>query len=171
MWGGGNFSILSMYKTQSFSRLPYHDHLARCLDSNWWIVTPRVGRGWYICSQATLFYQLHLRVTVQCRGWCFFPPLCLCWQWVRPSTHSPSMQSGRPSESSSRHRWGKYNSGIGSPKVASGPLLSEVFGSLPLETWICHIFFMQERGSSRASFYFSLPGESKPVILPISKYM
>lgn len=74
MWGSSNFSILPMYKTQSFSRLPYHNHLARCLDSNWWIVTPRVGRVWYICSQSTLFYQLHLRVTVQCRGWCFFPP-------------------------------------------------------------------------------------------------
>lgn len=35
------------------------------------------------------------------------------------------MQSGGPSESSCRHRWGKYNSAIGSPKVASGPLLSE----------------------------------------------
>lgn len=34
---------------------------------------------------------------------------------------------------------GSTTAGIGSPKVASGPLLSEVFGLLPLEMWICHI--------------------------------
>lgn len=67
------------------------------------------------------------------------------------------MQSGRPSESSSRHRWGKYNSGIGSPKVASGPLLSEVFGLLPLEIWICPIFFMHEWEAGQAGFYFPAP--------------
>ncbi len=68
------FNILLVYKARCCSRLPYHNHLARCLDSNWWIVPQREGRVWYICSQATLFYQLHLQVTVQRRRWCFFPP-------------------------------------------------------------------------------------------------
>lgn len=36
---------------------------------------------------------------------------------------------------------GKYNSGIGSPKVASGPRLSEGFGFLSLEVMICQFFF------------------------------
>lgn len=76
----------------------------------------------------------------------FSPPLSsVCaGKRLRPSTHGPRMQSGRPSESSSpRHRWGKYNSAIGSLKVASGPLLSEVFGSLPLS-----YFLMKEERKS-----------------------
>lgn len=82
------------------------------------------------------------------------------------------MQSGRPSESSSRHRWGKYNSRIGSPKVASGPLLSEVFGLLPLEMTKCHVFFfcfMQDRESCWASLYYCLspPRKRTPVMLHI----
>lgn len=72
------FNILPVYKAQFCSRLLYHNHLARCLDSNWWIVAPRVGRVWYICSRATLFYQPHLQVTVQCsQKVVFFPPLSL----------------------------------------------------------------------------------------------
>lgn len=35
---------------------------------------------------------------------------------------------------------GNTTAGIGSPKVASGPLLSKVLGLLPLEIWKCHIF-------------------------------
>lgn len=73
------FNILPVYKAQFCSRLLYHNHLARCLDSNWWIVAPRVGRVWYICSRATLFYQPHLQVTVQCsQKVVFFPPLSVC---------------------------------------------------------------------------------------------
>ncbi|MEQ2189505.1 hypothetical protein GOODEAATRI_025991 [Goodea atripinnis] len=45
----------------------------------------------------------------------------------------------QPSESFSCHRWRKYNRGIGSPKVASGPCVSEVFGFLLLDMTICHI--------------------------------
>lgn len=71
------------------------------------------------------------------------------------------MQSGRPSESSSRHRWGKYNSGIGSPKVASGSLLSEVFGSLPLEMWICHISSCRRGKESQASSLFFLSAQTE----------
>lgn len=67
----------------------------------------------YLCLSAILFYQRHSWVTQGCM--CLQPhpflPIYLGWQRARPSTLSPLMQSGRPTESSSRHRWGKYNSG------------------------------------------------------------
>lgn len=39
MWSGVNFSILPKYTVF----LRYNNHLARCLDSTWWIVAPGVG--------------------------------------------------------------------------------------------------------------------------------
>lgn len=83
------FSIPATCTPRLFSRLPYSNHLARCLDSNRWIVAPGEGRGWYICSHAASFYQLRSRVTEQCRGWCFSsarPP-------PRPPAACPSLSA------------------------------------------------------------------------------
>lgn len=70
------------------------------------------GMVCYVCSAGTLFYQLHWWVTegCVCLQPCPFLPFYLCWQQAHPSTHSPLMQCGRPTESSSHHRWGKHNS-------------------------------------------------------------
>lgn len=155
MRAGSDFNILPVYTAQFRSCLPYHNHLARCLDSNWWIVTPWVGRVWYICTRATFLDQLHSQVTTQCRRQrvFFFFRLCLCWRRARPSTHSPSMQSGRPGESSSRHRWGKYNSGIGSPKGGVWPAVEWGVWLASAGNEDVIFFLMQERSASFPSKY------------------
>lgn len=78
MWSDSDFNILPVYKAQFCSRLPYHNHLARCLDSNWWIVTPRVGRVWYICSQATLFSTAFAGHSAVQKVVFFLPPPSVC---------------------------------------------------------------------------------------------
>lgn len=181
MQGDSDFYFIPpVHKTQICSCLLYHNHLARCLDLNWWIV----ALGWSMMHLLTfriILTTAFLQVTVQWRRWYSHPPPphppllppSLCWQWARPSTHSPSMQSGRPSESSSRHRWGKYNSGIGSPKVASGPLLSEVFGLLasPCKRRYVILFFFRAGGKKIVEqLYIFLP-TLKPLHQPCCRFL
>lgn len=74
------YFIFSVYETQICSRLPYHNHLARCFDLNRWNVTDGAGRVWYICSQTTLFYPVYFagHSALEKVG-CFLPPpLSVC---------------------------------------------------------------------------------------------
>lgn len=122
---------------------------------------------WYVCSAATLFYQLRLRVTVHCRGLCAPPPHPACLSICAGSEHAPvhtvpGCSLAGPVNHLPVTGGGNTTAGIGSPKVASGPLLSEVFGLLPLEMWICHIFSCGGGKVARRViliyfFYFPLP--------------
>lgn len=75
------------------------------------------------------------------------------WQRARPSTHSPWMQSGRPSESSSRHRWGKYNSGDWQSKGGVWPAVEWGVWLASAGNVDMSYFLMRWWKSSRASFF------------------
>lgn len=104
---------------------------------------------------------------MHCRGLCAPPPHPACLSICAGSKHAPvhtvpGCSLAGPVNHLPVTGGGNTTAGIGSPKVASGPLLSEVFGLLPLEMWICHIFSC---GGGKVAgrvffifiFYFPLP--------------
>lgn len=132
-------SILAF--SHSTALLRYNNHLARCLDSTWWICRTR-GRSATSARQPHYFIN---RILGSQRVVCASSPAPSCLSICAGSEHAPVptvpwCSLAGPLNHLTVTGGGNTTAGIGSPKVASGPLLSEVFGLLPLEVWICHIF-------------------------------
>lgn len=94
---------------------------------------------------------------MQCRRCCFSPPSFCAGSEYAPAHTVPRCSLAGLVNHLPVTGGGNTTAGLAVQRVASGPLLSEVFGLLPLEMWICHFFHAEEKKSSCASFIFLYP--------------